>query len=403
VTVITNSRLVEPGFRTLDSFSVLSPDDIRPQEVIDIADRPCPAYLPFAEPMLSALTGAILTKIKQSAPDVIVASYLEPYGMAALLAQEQHAIPTFLRHAGSDVGSLALHPYLGEFYAAYAPRSSGILTYADDDGNRDLLSIGFHESQIIRMNAIAQFPSQKSEEALGLEELRSYAKPHFEGYLSEEATGHLVDINASAFSSLDGPVIGIYGKAGQFKGTFELLDALADCASSGCQFRFCMTLSGWRPVIEEVLAKIASSELRNRAALLPPLHPNDVPAFLAACNWVAFLENNFPIAAHTPRVPFEIISAGKLLIITEEQVRKSQLAPPLQHMVNAVIIPDPFGRDGIARCLSRLLADPATRSAVESRALLLRKLLNLAGARWNPGDNDMLAAIQNRLSAFVPA
>ena len=350
--------------------------------------------------MLSSLTGAIVTEVKRSPPDVIVASYLEPYGMAALLSRECHRIPTFIRHAGSDVGALARHPYIGAFYAAYAGRSSGILTYADQSGNRDLLEIGFDERQIICMPPVAHFPSHMSDEALDLEDTKGLALRHFDGYLAPDAMDILREINSPLFSLHEGPVIGIYGKAGHFKGTFELIEALDRCARAGHKFRFCIVLAGWQPVIEAVLRKIAGSAIKDMTAVLPPLHPDDIAAFLAACDWVAFLENSFPIEAHTPRVPFEVMSAGKLLIIAEEQIRKSNLSPPLQHLVNAIVVPGPVNATTIADALTPVLRDESQRRAMESRARLLRKLLNLTGSRWHPGDNDMLAAVAQRLACL---
>ncbi|WP_079212857.1 glycosyltransferase [Brucella pituitosa] len=135
----------------------------------------------------------------------------------------------------------------------------------------------------------------------------------------------------------EGPIIGIYGKAGRYKGTFELLQALQNLADYGLQFRFVITLVGWRDTLSKVIETIASSALRQRTRILPPLPLWKIPEYLVNCDIVAFLENNFPIQSHTPRVPLEIISSGKTLLITREQCEQIGLTSVLQHNVNALI------------------------------------------------------------------
>ncbi len=397
VTVVTNAARVEAGFRVALSAnelaSIFLPFGAR-FRLIDLGLEDFPSFIPYARPILSALTGAILTEVAQDPPDVIIGSYLEPFGMAALLAAPHHSVPTFIRHAGSDVGSLAAHPLLKQTYSHTLRGACGVLTH-DNAENRTLLNaLNVSDQQTLNMQHASEFPSFMSRQKLEIEHYAMKAVEHFpEPFLRSETMNLLEQINYEPWPEAR-PIIGIYGKAGQYKGTFELLKALQNLADYELQFRFVITLVGRRDTLSKVIETIASSTLRQRTRILPPLPLWKIPEYLANCDIVAFLENNFPIKSHTPRVPLEIISSGKTLLITREQCDRIGLTSVLQHNVNALIVEPPYDSHAVQTALSAVAKDTDLLKAVLSRGSLVRKLLGLKDTNRAVAESDMMLSIE---------
>src|SRR6202035_1423433 len=74
------------------------------------------AYIPMASPFVSKLAG-IAARVHAERPfDVIYSHYMEPYGVAGLLAAQITGVPHVVRTAGSDAGRLWRHPQLETLY-----------------------------------------------------------------------------------------------------------------------------------------------------------------------------------------------------------------------------------------------------------------------------------------------
>ena len=74
------------------------------------------SYIPMASPFVSKLAG-IAARVHTERPfDVIHSHYLEPYGVAGLLASQITGVPHVVRMAGSDAGRLWRHPQLETLY-----------------------------------------------------------------------------------------------------------------------------------------------------------------------------------------------------------------------------------------------------------------------------------------------
>ncbi|WP_079212858.1 hypothetical protein [Brucella pituitosa] len=195
MTVVTNAARVKPGFRVALSdnelASIFLPFGAR-FHLLDLGLEDFPSFIPFTRPILSALTGAILTEVAQNPPDVIIGSYLEPFGMAALLAAPHHSVPTLIRHAGSDVGSLAAHPLLKQTYSRALRGACGVLTH-DNPENRSLLNALNVSGQLtLIMQHASEFPSFMSRQKLEIEHYAMKAVEHFrEPFLHSKALNSL--------------------------------------------------------------------------------------------------------------------------------------------------------------------------------------------------------------------
>ncbi|WP_285537247.1 glycosyltransferase [Brucella sp. NBRC 12950] len=402
MTVITNASCVEPGFQVALKGNELSDRFTSFGDrfhLIDIGSEKFPSYIPYVQPMMSSLLGAILTKVDDNPPDVIVGSYLEPYGMAALCAASFHSIPTYIRHAGSDVGALAIHPLLKTAYSHALIQADGILSHNSVENRKFLKALNVKDQYVKDIISVSNFAPFLSNKCLDIESYAEIAQNHYAPpYLSNIAFDCLKSINSSKWGS-SAPTIGIYGKTGRFKGTFQLIEALQQFATEATPFRFLIALAGWKESVAKVIQAIYNSNLRMRARILPPLPLWRVPEFLSCCDVVAFLENNFPIASHTPRVPLEIISSAKTLLVTREQIERICLDNILIHNDNALIVEPPYNAAAIYEALSSSLQNPAKMSAVSSRASIVRKLLGLKSDCKLSFANDMLATLEKEMRA----
>lgn len=400
VTVITNASYVEPGFRAALTDNELSDrvasfgDRFR---LLDIGTEKFPTYIPYVPPVMSGLLGAILAEVEVNPPHIIVGSYLEPYGMVALIAASFNNIPTYIRHAGSDLGALATHPLLKKAYSQALIRANGILTHNSNENHELLKALGVKDQLLKNMVSVSKFPSFLSNQRLDIEYYSKITLKHFASpYLTEKTVTHLETINSEEWED-QAPVIGVYGKTGRFKGSFELIQALNELADDKVPFRFLIVLVGWNESISKTIEAIYYSKLRSRTRILPPLPLWRIPEFLSCCDIVAFLENNFPIKSHTPRVPLEVISSSKTLLITREQINRMSLGDVFEHDVNALIVEHPYDAKAIYEALSSALQSPAKMSAIYSRASIVRKLLGFASDKQVSVANDMLATLQNEL------
>jgi hypothetical protein len=213
--------------------------------------------------------------------------------------------------------------------------------------------------------------------------------------LADVTRNLVVELNQRPFRAT-GPVIGIYGKAGQAKGTPQLAEALAVLAGEGFDFTFLPMCSGWRHDIEKLCRIIIENKpLSARTWILPPLCPWRVPEFLARCDIVAFLENNFSIDFHTPQVPLEIVGAKRLMMLSTDQHKRLPYRDSLIDGRNIVLVDLAEGPKDIVGKLRELLTDRNRLDRVRSGATTLPKLLapfSSMGARDHK--HPMLEAVE---------
>src|SRR5262249_7929548 len=106
------------------------------------------------------------------------------------------------------------------------------------------------------------------------------------------------------------PTIGIYGKVGEVKGSYDLLRALGRLRREKIKFNFLAMTHGVSSSEEAFQSLIGEQELAANTWLLPFVPPWRVPSFIRCCTAVCFLERNFPISMHAPVVPREVLACG---------------------------------------------------------------------------------------------
>jgi glycosyltransferase involved in cell wall biosynthesis len=383
VVVLTNAHEVEPSCRQMfiddDEEHLERVYGAGSVRVFNTSRLGKNDYIPWAQPYASKLFGLGLKTLSAPSCDVIVGWYYEPYGLVASQLGQALRVPVVLRHAGSDIGRLANHPDLRAAYEWAMSVAYRILTTPNTSSL--LLGLGAAEEQlhVTRGSRLPPYFSPRSPR-LDLKRVAEVAQEwHRMMGMSDEATtvfrqgldniNHLPD---------DLPTIGVYGKVGHSKGSYDLLDALESMLDAGVDFRFLSLAGGQTEVFENYLRQLAqrSSLLRRRTVVLPFLAPWRVPSFLRLCDLACFLERDFAIAFHSPKVATEILTCGVALVCSGEIADKQYYAASLVDGRNYYRVSDPKNSAELRAVLERGLMNPQERKDVAARGLTLARHLN---------------------------
>lgn len=334
VHVVTNAPEVEEPYRIDERFYAGQPGDDprgRPGLTVHAPSGRRLHHIPYATPYVSRLAGLTAYVASETACDLIYGFYLEPYGVAAHLASRWTGIPYGLRHAGSDVGRLGRDRDLGITYTAIAQ---------DADFWLDI-SVAMRRGWRLRGVNPDDFHT-----------IGRYSLPT--DYFRPDAT----PMRLAELGRFDpaAPTIGMYGKLGEVKGTFDLLAAFAKARGAAGRGNLVLVSSG--PVTELERFRAMAGELGVEPLILPFMPHWKVPSFLAACDAVAFLERDFPIDIHRPTVPREILACGRCLIVSEEVADYQSYAHLLDDGVNHLRA-DPHDTEALAALIEPILRDPA--------------------------------------------
>ncbi len=305
-------------------------------------------HIPQSNPFITKLSSVATQVIRKNGCEVIFADYLEPYGFAAYLASQWTGIPYVVKHAGSDLGRLMNHRDLVTAYREVLKAADCVWSGLGAD---PFLAIGVKEENLWT-NIGAILPPIFSPETPPLdlnallEKLAAVKSDHVQNVL----------INTSPIP-LAKPTIGIYGKVGEVKGSFDLIAALGVLKRKGLDFNFVALTQG--TVLDSFKDAIKAHGLEDRAWMLPFIPHWKVPGFLRACTAVCFLERDFPITFHGPQIPTEVLACGTCLILSGEIAAKQPGRRRFVDGVNVLIVDDPKEHAELSSQLSRVITDPA--------------------------------------------
>lgn len=291
VTVLTNAEEVESEYRInlndedlglLNGFRV--PNSIR---VVSTKKDPKHHFIPHTNPYFSKLVSLGLDIIREGKPDLIWAHYVEPYGIAALMLSKLTGVPYVIRHAGSDLGKLGLTEQLRALHqevyrqALIVSTTQKHHTYFDSIGvpHDNLVKCGFR---------------------------------HLPGDLFYQAPAN---------SQTKVTKILVYGKTGVSKGTPQLIAALKLLKNE--QFPVHLTAYWGGKGLAQTIEQADEANIKEEIDVRGFIPHWRIPDAIRAADAVVFLENNFSIAIHSPGIPLEVLSCGRLLITTEEIAKKS--------------------------------------------------------------------------------
>ena len=287
---------------------------------------------------------------------VVFSYYLAPYGVAGHLAAQATGRPHVLRTAGSDAGRLWDHPQFKPLYDAVFLAADTVST--GPRTARTLRSVGIPQARI-RPDGDLLVPDPAFGEPAAPLDLRA---------IQTLANASDTDVPAP-FGDMppDLPAIGIYGKLGERKGTFALLDALDQIRDTGRQIGL-LVMGHGRPRVENAFRRAVSDRALADRVLQIPFLPNwRVPEFIARCLAVCALEQDFPIAIHMPIVAREVLTAGGCLVASTEMLGKLPDAHRLVHGYNCAAVKDANNGEELAARLLDVIDDPDGRKAVALR------------------------------------
>lgn len=379
VRVVTNASEVEPTFRQLhygqDHQYLEETENNNTLQIYHTTPLTSQSFIPFAQPYSTKLFGLSLSVLEEHDCDVIVSWYFEPYGVVAAFVGQATGRPFIIRHAGSDLGRLAYHPELAAAYRWALTAAAGLVITNERELEQRFGRIDRPRLHLTRPQLPDIFFSP--EECFDIKELLANAGSWFLGSgLPEELLRDIERINAKVprdkvFT------IGVYGKVGVTKGSFDLIDALARVAQAGTEFVFLTVSCGQKEILQSYYEAIMHyPELTERTWILPPIAPWRIPGLLRTCDAVCFLERDFSISFHGPLIPREVLSSGACLVCSAEVSKKPIYQDNLVNDRNAVIIADPRNLEALAHRLGQLISDQERTRSIGLQGQKLARFWN---------------------------
>lgn len=340
---------------------------------IDHEDRSRSFAIPDVDPLVSRLASAALDAIAEHGAEFIVGHYLEPYGVAAALVASLTRLPYAIIHAGSDIARLSRLPTRTSLYAGVLARASIVLSTRA--AGREIQRLGARPEAII-----ADRPS--------LTPLELFAQPA-EGLNVAALRRHLAD-GRSPWKVMGGglpqdrPVVGIFGKLGDAKGSFDIARALGTLKRSGRETPHLLYVTEQESRrFDHLRSLLADEGVLDDVTLLPYLPHWRMPGAFALCSVVAFLENRFSVEIHRPQVPREAAVSGKCVLLSSEVAGYQVTTRPITDQQDALIVRDPRDIAELSAALSRIARSPAEISEIgEVARSLYRWPTNGHVARW---------------------
>jgi glycosyltransferase involved in cell wall biosynthesis len=332
---VTNSDEIEQGLKCLlwgDDGNILSYNyDIGSVKVHTTTPLRHHSYIPWANPFGSKLFGLGTSAIEKHGCDLLIGWYFQPYGLIAAQLGHNYDIPVIIIHAGSDIGRLAKHPDLAKSYEWMLSQAKVIITRGGRavDSALDNLN-GRREKRAYPHSQHLPTIYSKCKEPLNMADLLPRLPEWYRKYgVSQELIEGIIQLNEKEID-YEKPIVGIYGKVGEYKGNYELLEALDIVAKRGSNFNFiCISGSSALGLEKYYKTLLEKRELKNKTRVLPMIAPWRIPSFLRLCNIVCFLERDFPISLHGPRIPREILASGACLVCSQEIVEKQSFKDSL--------------------------------------------------------------------------
>jgi glycosyltransferase involved in cell wall biosynthesis len=313
-------------------------------------------HIPMASPFASKLAAIAAGLHAQRPFDVVYSHYLEPYGVAGCLVAHMTGAPHVVRMAGSDAGRLWHHPQLEPLYD-HVLRSA---------------------TRVIAIGAVAERAAQRGVEPNRIVAGGGFAVPEH----VFTPRGRALDLAAlqaeiardpacrgltwGGFAA-DRPHFGVCGKLGDSKGSFALLEAMGRLKRAGVGVGLVALAHGPPSVEQAFRARARKLGLVDDILQLPFLPHWRVPEFLRGCLAACCLEQDFPIAFHSPIIPREVLLCGTCLVASTEVIRKLPAHGRLPHGYGCVAIEDVNDIVVLSERLAAIARDPGLATVVGKR------------------------------------
>nr|WP_244602963.1 glycosyltransferase [Mesorhizobium delmotii] len=309
-------------------------------------------HIPQTSMAVTRLAGNAISVVEEFDIQCLFSYYFEPYSVAGWIASKVTSLPHIIKHAGSDIGRIAKVPITRKVYMAALREADVIVSRGQVKSeleNEGIDNKRFWTRDSFKVPAI--FCSTAP--ALDVIELSEQARRSTE--YSDRVFGSLLSA---------GPIIGAYGKLGERKGTFSLLESAALLRSQGIDFSIAVLGSSFMDRDQRFRGLISELGLSDRVLQLPFIPHWRVPEFIRTCRCVVFLENNFPIKHHAPTIPREVLACGIPLVCSEEVLVRQPFSRLLVDNVNCISIANVTDAAELAKRLAEALADAPRLTAI---------------------------------------
>ena len=305
VTVVTNAEEVEAEYAiNIPSYEKKYLNGFRKENAVEVLSSQKDermVYIPQDNPTVSKLVNLGLQSCHDKMPDIIIASYLEPYGVVALLLSKILNVPYVIRHAGSDIGRLMKFDQLFDIYVNIF------------QGARFIITTSQHYTRFTK---------------LGIDKRKFVTAPSF------RLPGDVFYPTENRLSGNESFKLHSIGKPGNAKGTKELLNAMGFLKQSNPNFSLITHWGGRHLHSHQKLTNELGISVCEKGYV-----PHwQIPQSIRSAHLGIFLENRFGIKFHTPGIPLEYWACGRPLIITKEISEKSHIRALVKEGRNAFIV-----------------------------------------------------------------
>ncbi|MCD6074155.1 MAG: hypothetical protein K0Q70_1038 [Rhodospirillales bacterium] len=352
VEVITNAVEVEANFRM-----VMQPEDWSRRSAdygrgyVRVHDtQPWgrnQRHIPDHNPFVTKLASIGIALGSEQKPDGVFSFYLEPYAVAGHLISQALGVPHIVKTAGSDVGRLR---YLDQFGPLYDHifRSVQFICVGNTVA-KELVEAGIPAERMVSDPGFSlpdEWPSCGDDR---LDPASLAIELEADPLLSPLVWGH---------HDASRPYFGIYGKLGRNKGSYAALDALALVLQTGRDVGLVFLGQGTERDIAAFEAHARSLKLEDRVLRLPFLPHWRIPSFIRGTQGILCLEQDFPIAIHSPIIAREVLACRGVLIASTEILAKMPSSEQMISDYNCIAVQDAKSAEAVADAMIRVMDDP---------------------------------------------
>lgn len=324
--VVTNALEVENDFREkiCDNIDL---DNLNPTNVYIHNTNPFIdlQYIPYNNPFIAKLANLSIEIIRNYDLQIIDSWYILPYCIAGFLAKIFTQKPQLLRHAGSDLNRLFFDSDLNTIFSEIIKAVDIVITYPSK--LKQFIDLGVPESNIFMNKGVSVNPE--------------FFNPNVKPF----------DFSKLKKFNPRIPTITYIGKFGYTKGIIELLYVLSQI---NLPFNLLLVTGGKDLNILKNI--IQNYKLSTKTIILGFVPPWKIPSVIKISTCVVHAENEFPIASHSPILPYEVMAVGRCLIISEELYRKRR-SEKIKNKENVIVV-NPKNTDNFKDIIQSIIENP---------------------------------------------
>ena len=301
--------------------------------------------IPGALATESLLYGRCVRSYENREFDVIISNYLVPYTIVGAMVSRKFNVPHIVIHAGSDLFDLTDDSDLCASIIDSLRSATLIVTIPA--GRQRLAALGIdttHCREDIRTSSwegpfYSGFDKCPFGSYLSAVSALAPCSPVFQPSESGDKGSHKL-------------LLGICGKTGISKGTFELIEALRHFEYTDSSLH-CM--ASWAGLEDSGVASfLRRTGQPSNLTLISPMPRWRVPEFINYCDALLFLEHDFWLSCHTPQFPREVMASGSFGIFSTDVYDRFAGCPEIRSKERIVRVASPMNAQNLVEAISQI-------------------------------------------------